>query len=684
MAQKTFTESGLSDTIKVFLHRHKDIDNNYKYIDLIDDCITKDFFLLHAQDLIESNVDVGMELYAVLNSNPKSFVKSLKRAVKEIFAERYDEKNIEIGIDKVSIRPSIIESLGNQYIEKIITITGMVISKSEMYNLPLKITYYCPDGHSTIITSKENTLISKPIVCSNNICKYRNFEQHIEPEDFERHRTVFVKSDEDFSFQSDEIAVDLTGQLTEMVEAGDRIEVTGIINPTPTKKSYQNILKALWVKKLEDVDYSVNKEDEEEFARIVNEPDFHSKMVNSIAPSIHGYDAVKESRLIQRIGATNRTFPDGTMDRGWFNIGLWGDGGLAKSRFGEWEENNLPKTQMIGSRGATDKGLLLGIEEDATGKKSVRAGAFVRCRDGGVVVLDEFPRLDSEVIDGLMTTLQNGIASISKAGHQARVRADSGLLAIGNAYNEEWDPHANLRVNLNMSTPLLQRFDYHWIFIDSPDENRDRMIAHTKLFGNKHDESKQPYSATFLAKYCKFVRRFNPQLSDEVSQKLAEKYIELRKDTNAKENGISPRHLETMIRATLAFARMYQKDFATLEDVDKALSLMTINLRQRNISVSEADTYLTRQYKRCLEILKEESISGLKAEELFEKLMSFGNEKDISITLHDLGKINSISNNKKWREVLRKIRGSSSIQIINEKPLVLSYKKDPSKMSGYV
>ena len=283
-----------------------------------------------------------------------------------------------------------------------------------------------------------------------------------------------------------------------------------------------------------------------------------------------------------------------------------------------------------------------------------------------------------------MTTLQNGIASISKAGHQARVRADSGLLATGNAYNEEWDESANLRVNLNMPTPLLQRFDYHWITLDHPDENKDRMIARTKLYGNKHDESKQPYSSTFLTKYCKFVKRFNPELSDEVSKHLEEKYVELRKDTNSKDNGISPRHLETMIRTTLAFARMYQKQYATLEDADKSLSLLKINLSQRNISVSEADTYLTRQYHRCLEILKEESLSGIKIEDLFEKLMSTGSAEDITMSLNDLGRKNSISNNKKWREVINKIRRSPLVQIISGKPLILAYKKDQSKMSSYI
>jgi len=210
------------------------------------------------------------------------------------------------------------------------------------------------------------------------------------------------------------------------------------------------------------------------------------------------------------------------------------------------------------------------------------------------------------------------------------------------------------------------------------------MIARAKLYGKEYDESVRPYSAQFLAKYCQYIKRFNPKLSSEVSENLEESYVELRKDENAKENGISPRHLDTMIRTTLSFARMYQREEVTIEDADKALSLMKINLSQRNISVSEADTYLTRQFNRCTEILKKENLSGLSAKELFEKLMTSGSQKDTETSVNDLGKKNSITDNKKWRYVLNKLKLSSQIRIITEKPLVLAFKNDPSKMSSYV
>ena len=181
-------------------------------------------------------------------------------------------------------------------------------------------------------------------------------------------------------------------------------------------------------------------------------------------------------------------------------------------------DSNYPKTQIISSKGASDVGLTLGIDTDSSGLKVLRAGAFVLNRGYGIVIIDEFPRLDPEVIDGIYTTIENGFASIAKAGFQAKQRADSSLIATGNAYGDEWNHNMNLKVNLNISTPLLQRFDYHWIMKDHPDKEKDRNIAKAILHGVKFDESFKPFSPNLLVKYFKFVRRFDPELSDEVSK----------------------------------------------------------------------------------------------------------------------------------------------------------------------
>lgn len=655
------------------------MDGNYKYLQRIDDAYTTSVVIINTKDFLNSNVETGLELNDIFLYQPIRFLKGVKRAIQEIFQIRYDSRNISILIDGSDREITIIEALSKKYINQIVSIKGIISYKSKIFNRPNKITYICKDQHKTIITNEKNFSVKEPIVCDNPNCKIRQFEPFIEPDDYETFRTIAVKSDDDFSFTDDEIIIELSGELCELVEAGDRIQLTGLINTSSDKsgKVYTNYIQCLYIRKLDDLDLNITQDDEEIFKKMIDETDFYYRMINSIAPNILGNEEVKESLLLQLIRSPNRRKDDGTIIRGWFNVGLWGDPGVAKTAITEHIEANYPKTQIISSKGATDVGLTLGIDQDSNGHKVLRAGAFVLNRTYGTVIIDEFPRLNPEVIDGIYTTIENGFASIAKAGFQAKQRADSSLLATGNAFSEDWNENLNLKDNLNISTPLLQRFDYHWIFKDSPNEQRDNDIADAILSGVTHEDCFKPYSSSMLVKYFKYVRQFEPELSDDVVKYLKKTYIELRQDEKAKQNGISPRHLNTMIRTTLAISRLYQRNFSTIEDAEKAISLMKKNLKQRGMSISEADTYTNRQYNRCIKILKDASSMGMTIEELFEKLHTTGSKEEIDISILDLGTESKTKHNHKWRNVVGMLRRSTGIiRIISEKPMILAYKHE--------
>ena len=673
-----YTPSALSDLAKEFLQQFKDSNGNFKYVEMIDSAIGKTSITISTKDILLSGLEESTKIYDLLMKEPLKFIEATKRAVKEIYNEKtHDDKNLEIHIDEVERRPSLVEVLGNKHINDIITINGMVVSKTEVYNIPEKLVYRCPDNHITTIINSTNLIPKPPSKCSEPRCNHKYLEAIQQKEFIQQHRAVYIKSEEEFSFQNDEIEADLMGDLIDVIEAGDRVQITGIIQSRTRKNVLINFIRCLNIKKLDDVDLTISPEDEEEFKQFPYEPDFFRKLVLSISPSTLGYETVKESLLLQRICSPDRINDDGTIVRGWFNIGLFGSGGVAKTKFGEWEVSSLPRTQIVGSKGASGKGLLLGLEEDSSGRKILRAGAFVNCREGGVVVLDEFPKLNPEVVDELFTTLEGGYASISKVGHQAKVKANAGLLATGNAYNEEWNENQNLKDNLNLSVPLLQRFDYIWIMIDQYDEKQDSDIADAIL--NGVDYSKMditPHSSTTLAKYIKFVKRFRPELSDEVKELLKRSYAEIRKTKEAKENGVSPRHLNTLIRSTLAYARLNQRQYTAIEDAGKAISLIKEMFKQRNISISEADTYVNRQFNRCMQILHDSSANGLETHELFEKLLSTGSAEEIAESMNDLGRNGSMTENKKWREVIEKIKQSHLITKVRFKPLTFAYKKN--------
>jgi len=681
--KKTYTDSGLSDLIKDFLSRFKDVDGSYKYVNTINQSIqhTTPTVIISPKDFLESDLELGIEVNDALNLNSKRFLIALNRAVTEMFQQNHIDSKIKIDvqIDSVENESSVIQALSKKQIGKLTTVKGMIVYKSDIFNKCTKAVYHCDDFHQTTIEFGIGDTENKvPIVCDNSNCKNKNFTIDAESSEWETYRNIAIKSDEDFSFSNDELTISLSGQLTEAVEAGDRIMVTGVVyvKNKPKSNIFKNEIHCLYIRKLDDVDLNITSDDEEVFRKMIDETDFYQRMINSIAPQILGYEEIKESLLLQLIRSPTRLKPDNTTSRGWFNIGLWGDAGVAKTAMAEHINANYPKTQIISSRGATDVGLTLGIDKDSSGNSVLRAGAFVLNRGHGIVVLDEFPRLNPEVVDGIMTTIESGFASIAKAGFQANQRADSSLLATGNAYGEDWNDNMNLKDNLNVSTPLLSRFDYHWIIKDISTQQRDSDIADAIMFGVDHDESFKPYSSSLLVKYFKFVRQFEPELTDKVAQYLKSSYVQLRSNEKAKENGISPRHLNTLIRTTLAISRLYQRKFAVIEDAENAISLMKKNLDQRGISVSEADTYTIRQFNRCIDILKEVSSMGIGLDDLFEKLQTTGSKEEIEQTVLDLGKEKELRHNKKWRNVVSKLRRSMSINIISEKPMILSFKHE--------
>jgi len=216
-------------------------------------------------------------------------------------------------------------------------------------------------------------------------------------------------------------------------------------------------------------------------------------------------------------------------------------------------------------------------------------------------------------------------------------------------------------------------FDFIWVLIDDFSELKDKHLANAILNDVEYSDGVKPYSSITLAKYIKFVRNFKPELTDEANDYLMKTWLELRANDEAKENGISPRHLNTLMRTTLAIARLYQKPYATIEDSHKAILLVREMFNQRNISISEADTYVTRNFNKAIDVLKNESVEGLQVDDLFDKVLLFGTEKDQEQAKIDLSLNRSIKYNKKWREVIESLKRSPLIKIISRRPLILAY-----------
>ena len=94
----------------------------------------------------------------------------------------------------------------------------------------------------------------------------------------------------------------------------------------PTKEAVDTWI----VKGFEEIE--VTKEDEVKIQELGKDPTIYRKILGSIAPSIYGYEEVKEAMALQLFAGLPKELPDGLRIRGDIHVLLVGDPGVAKSQ----------------------------------------------------------------------------------------------------------------------------------------------------------------------------------------------------------------------------------------------------------------------------------------------------------------------------------------------------------------
>ena len=67
--------------------------------------------------------------------------------------------------------------------------------------------------------------------------------------------------------------------------------------------------------------------------------------------------------------------------------------------------------------------------------------------------------------------------SIAKAGIQATLNARASILAAANPLFGRYDKSKSLKYNLDMSAPIMSRFDLFFVILDECNEFADEKIA---------------------------------------------------------------------------------------------------------------------------------------------------------------------------------------------------------------
>ena len=165
-----------------------------------------------------------------------------------------------------------------------------------------------------------------------------------------------------------------------------------------------------------------------------------------------------------------------------------------------------------------------------------------------------------------------------------------------------YDRSKTLRQNIQMSAPIMSRFDLFFVVLDECDDAFDsRMASHiVKLHqgiaadcGNNVEFSREQ-----LQRYIRYARTIRPKLTPEAQKEVVEAYVRLRQGDSQPGSQaayrITVRQLEALVRLSEALARVHcRKDVlpAHVREARRLLSESIIAVEARDVTLEQGDGF---------------------------------------------------------------------------------------------
>ena len=362
--------------------------------------------IINYEDLTLFNPDLAV--YTI--ERPDEVIREFKEAAFETikienpaFAEwvhPYLKIRIKTLPDRLNLRVVL-----SKYIDKLISVGGMVVRTSEIKPMLLNAAFVCPSGHITFVEQK-SSMLKKPQKCS-QCNEVKSLEIDNSKSIFTDYQTLRLQElpEELPPGQLPQyVDIDVDGDLVNTARPGDRVVMTGIMraeSDLANRGARSNIfltkLEGLYVEELgKSRDrVEITSEDEEKIRLLAQEPGIYEKLVSSIAPGIYGYEHIKEALLLLSVGSPQQTLPDGETLRGDINMLLVGDPGTAKSEMLKYIARIAPRALYTSGRGTTAAGLTAAVVKEKSGIMMLEAGAVVLA-DQGIACIDEFDKMKAE------------------------------------------------------------------------------------------------------------------------------------------------------------------------------------------------------------------------------------------------------------------------------------------------
>jgi len=332
-----------------------------------------------------------------------------------------------------------------------------------------------------------------------------------------------------------------------------------------------------------EIEYS--KEEILQFKELSQNNNLLDAFAYNLFQDIEGNNEIKKALILQQVGGSRFKTLDGKETRREIHILLCGDPSTAKSDMVKRVQKIAPKCRFSSGSGSSKAGLTgCAMFDDFLNVWVVEGGLLTQANEG-IVITDEFDKMNDKDRYGLHETMENGTTSISKGNVSCTLLTRTSILASANPKHSRFNPNNSLADQLDIPPTIFTRFDLIFPTLDKPNRDKDTIISskigdrYLSISLNIPLNSKlndKLSDLTFVRKYIAYIRNnYQPHLTKISLDYLSKFYVDRRHFYSSKVGiSFSPRQFEALIRLACSHAKLRMSNKVSIDDCKVAITLL--------------------------------------------------------------------------------------------------------------